>query len=187
MGFLRFRLLLSVEWTNSNRYILIRAKTFEFHRSTARRRLQEKTTRSLPQIRIGESSHLSNHRWRRLVWETAVLSSQIPQAAVCPLRSCRTTLEFLSKKSRSPGKEPRGNGYWRLHLSLPQYTSRFTFLLHPLSGSKHCENLRDTGLKNSSCASFFKRHWSTGSLLEPKRRGERCKCAFLSIAINGYI
>lgn len=86
-------LLLSVEQTNSNRYILISAKTI----------------RSLPQWVVISSEQVQVKT--TVIWETAVWASQtmqVPwQAAACSWEAAR---EFLCKKSRSPGKQLRGSG-----------------------------------------------------------------------------
>lgn len=90
MGAHYCRLLASVQWTNSNRYILICTKIFDFHCSIERRTLWKRTTMRK------ESPSLAN-QWdvsfgepqlkKIVVWKSAVLVSQISQtcwqAALC--------------------------------------------------------------------------------------------------------
>lgn len=113
LGALRCRLLFSVEWTNSNRNILMKCKDlwispFPSKGAAARRDHQERP--SLTGQRATSSEQL---RVKKIVvWETAVLASQISQApwrvAVCSWEAAGPHLNSLGRKAgprKTAGRE----------------------------------------------------------------------------------
>lgn len=122
-----------------------------------------------------------------VVWETAVLAlqtSQAPwQAAVCSWEAAGPHLNSSGRKA-----DPQENSWEGTVIG--GYISPWINTLASLLSSCFCfqdqnpMKTLETPVLKIRAVQVFKRHRGTGSLLEPKKWGEHCRCVFLSTAME---